>query len=379
MEQKVMNTKDKVRYRSLDGIRGIAAVMIAYFAHYNNSFGGERPLARFFDSRFVDSLHGEGAQVWVEIFFCLSGFVIYQAYFERIANTQNPMSFREYLYKRVARIFPLFWLTTLVVWIFQWFNLFTKGENFLMGENDLHHLFLNLFGMQNIEGMVSGPSFNSPAWFLSTVMVCYVIFYLLARGLKTNFIYGCIGMVMLGTIVVHSYLLADIPFIGLSMGRGYLSFFWGVLLAMFIKHHEGKSRRGPLAAGILLVTLWLWCFYFHEGLLGDFYTTATFYVCTGTIFIAVYSKLVSRVLEMKVFQVLGAVSFSIYLWNFPTDMLFDIINRYFDCFAYESVRFWMLHFVVSLGIAMVSAYVIEPLINRKFAAFWEKSENQTCN
>lgn len=367
-----METKDKIHYRSLDGIRGIAAVMIAYFAHYNNSFGGERPLAWALNSGFIDSLHGEGAQVWVELFFCLSGFVIYQAYFSRIADKEQPLPFKEYLYKRVARIFPLFWATTLVAWVLQWFNLFTKGENFLMGENDLHHLFISLFGLHNVSGVVTAPSFNSPAWFLSSVMVCYVIFYVLARVLKSNFIYGCVGMVIFGTIVVHSYLLADIPFIGLSMGRGYLSFFWGVLLSMFIKHHEGKSRRMPLVIGAVLVALWVWCFYFHSGLLGDFYTTATFYVCTGTIFIAVYSKVISRVLELKVFQILGAVSFSIYLWNFPTDMVFDIIQRYFECFDYASVSFWLLHLVISLVIPFASHYLLEPVLNRKFADFIKK-------
>ena len=367
-----MSTKDKVHYKSLDGIRGIAAVMIAYFAHYNNSFGGERPLARAFNSSFIDSLHGNGAQVWVELFFCLSGFVIYQAYFTRIIDEAQPMRFSEYFYKRVVRIFPLFWLTTLVAWAVQWFNLLTRGENFLMGENDLHHLFMNLLGLHNISGVVTGPSFNAPAWFLSSVMVCYVIFYVLARGLKKNFIYGCIGMVIFGTIVVHSYLLADIPFIGLSMGRGYLSFFWGVLLVMFVRHHEGKDKKIPIIVGAVLVALWVWCFYFKSGLLGDFYTTATFYVCTGTVLLAVYSEILRRILEWKPFQILGKISFSIYLWNFPTDAVFDMINRYFKCFDYASVWFWVLHTVVSLAIALLSGYLIEPVLNRKFEEFLKK-------
>lgn len=361
----VMEKKEKIRYDSLDGIRGIAAVIIAYFAHYNNSFGGNRPLARFLDSTFIDSLHGNGAQVWVEMFFCLSGFVIFQAYFDRIIDETQPLLFKDYLYKRVIRIFPLFWLTTLVAWGLQWFNLFTTGENFLMGENDLHHLFLSIFGLHNISGVVTAPSFNSPAWFLSSVMVCYVIFYVLARVLKKNFIYGCVGMVIFGTIVVHSYLLADIPFIGLSMGRGYLAFFWGVLLAMFVRHHEGKSRIIPLVIGGVLLFLWLWCFYFREGLLGDFYTTATFYACTGIVFIAIYSNIIRKILCLKLFQVLGKISFSIYLWNFPTDIVFGMIQRYFDCFDYASVRFWGLHLIVSLALAVLSNYVIEPAFTKQ--------------
>lgn len=368
-----MRTKEKNRYESLDGIRGIAAVFISCFAHYNNAFGGARPLLKYFDNKFIDSMYGNGAQLWVEVFFCISGFVIFEAYFDRICDGEHPMRFGEFICRRAVRIFPLFWATTAAAWGLQWFNLLTSGEIFLMGENDLHHLFLNLFGLQNISGLASGPSFNAPAWFLSAVLVCYVIFYLLASLLKKNMVYGCAGMVLFGAIVVHSYLLTDIPFLGFSMGRGYLSFFWGVLLAIFVRSYKGSSRALPLLAGCMLLALWGYCYYRKEGLVGDFYTTSTFYVCTGLLLLAVYAKSVSWLLTRRIFLILGKVSFSVYLWNFPIQAALTIIQRYFGVFDYTSIRFWLFHLVLSIGAALASGYWLEPLLNRKFTAFIDRN------
>ena len=51
---------------------------------------------------------------------------------------------------------------------------------------------------------------------------------------------------------------------------------------------------------------------------------------------------------------------------------FDLINRRYQCFDYSTLEIWGIHFVISLGVAIVSCYFLEPMLNRVFHKMTEK-------
>lgn len=350
--------------KSLNGIRGIAAICIAYIYHYKNHFGF-RPMTDFPVVGGTLNWIYEYGWIFVELFFYISGFAMYLSYYDRIKSTD--INFKQYFTKRIVRIFPLFWFTTIFVWAIQWYNIFTRGSSFIVQVNDLHHLLLNIFGIQCMDGLSSAQSFNAPGWFLTPLFACYIIFYGLSKKIckEDKFIYYCIIVVFGGVFIGRTGTFLMIPFLSASMGWAYAAFFMGVLFAYFVKKNSipDKSSAKYTLLGFLLIGLWVMSYKYN--LLGDFATTFIFILCTGVIFIAIYSNLMKRLLEIKILQFLGKISFSIYLWNFPTDAVFDLINSKFGIFDYSSIRFWCLHLLVSLLIACISNYLLEPFITQK--------------
>ncbi|HET9652973.1 MAG TPA: acyltransferase family protein, partial [Usitatibacter sp.] len=85
-----MNRGAKPRYLLLDGLRGMAALVIV--VHHFTALSGQREIFA-------------SASIAVDFFFCLGGFVIAHAYQERLLAG---MSALEYTRRRVARLYPMY-------------------------------------------------------------------------------------------------------------------------------------------------------------------------------------------------------------------------------------------------------------------------------
>lgn len=248
----------------------------------------------------------------------------------------------------------------------QWYNIYKTGNSILVNNNDLHHLFLNFFCIQEVVGTNSGQAFNAPGWFVSVIFVCYIIFYILAKK-SENFSLGCCVMILVGIVLVYSHPFEKFPFLNFTMGRGYLAFFCGVLLA---KYYQKRKKWENVILGSALICLWLIANRYN--LLGNLITTWVIYFCTGVMLIAVNSEIINKVLGLGMFQRLGKLSFSIYLWNFPTDIVFNMVNGYYNIFDFSKFTCWFIHLMISLGIVIISSVLVEPVIGRKIESLFMK-------
>ncbi|MGB8273915.1 MAG: acyltransferase [Alphaproteobacteria bacterium] len=102
---------DKARWLSMEGLRGIAVALV-FMVHYSSLVApyvrgpGPDPAGEIW---WLTGLHEIGNS-GVDLFFVLSGFLIYKACIHK------PMSVRRYAYRRVERIYPTF-LAVLAVYI----------------------------------------------------------------------------------------------------------------------------------------------------------------------------------------------------------------------------------------------------------------------
>jgi peptidoglycan/LPS O-acetylase OafA/YrhL len=80
----------KHRFHTLDGMRGIAAIVVMFIhcLHLDGNYPGWL----------------QNAFIAVDFFFILSGFVVYHAYAEKL---KQGMQFRDYVARRVGRLYPL--------------------------------------------------------------------------------------------------------------------------------------------------------------------------------------------------------------------------------------------------------------------------------
>jgi len=95
---------NKVNFPALTGIRALAAFMV--FIHHYNPFTIE------IYGKYIHDFFSE-FHIGVTIFFVLSGFLICNRYFD-----DPNFSFKNYLIKRIARIYPMYFILTTLTFIF---------------------------------------------------------------------------------------------------------------------------------------------------------------------------------------------------------------------------------------------------------------------
>lgn len=353
-------------FLSLDGIRGISAIIIACFYHYCVYFEciplsqlSSAHLSHFF--AFITRFGYLG----VEVFFVISGFSLYKGYYSRIQN--NEISFSAYMGKRLLRLLPLHYFTAIIIFFLQQYSLYQTGAYIIHQNNDLYHLLISFFNLQSN----FGESLNAPSWFLTPIVVCYILFYLLAKYSKRNFLWTSLAVIILGIMLIYQNY--SFPFLYKYCGRGYLSFFWGVVLAMLLQKSENPTvlkKNLSIAISLLFILL---CYYAFErdSLIGSvvspfatLYTTATFLLCTALLLLACYSKFFSAIVGNRFFRWLGKISYSIYLWNFPLVFVFIYISKYISGYSFNTLYCWFIFLLVTIFFSAFSHYIIEPLLNK---------------
>lgn len=102
-----MNNTELKYYKDLDGLRGMAALMVMWFHSGVIAGASANPLLKLMD---MVSVFG---QTGVTLFFVLSGFLITRILFRDEYHAQY---FRNFYAKRSLRIFPLYYLGLAVYW-----------------------------------------------------------------------------------------------------------------------------------------------------------------------------------------------------------------------------------------------------------------------
>ena len=108
----------------------------------------------------------------VQLFWVISGFVIAKAY---LNNIWEPGRF---IRNRFARLYPLHFITLLIVAILQLAIRVSLGDYQICTNQDSYHFLLNLFIIPAI-GFEKGCSYNAPIWSVSVELISYLVFAVL--------------------------------------------------------------------------------------------------------------------------------------------------------------------------------------------------------
>lgn len=166
----------QTRYRLLDMSRGLAAIVILFW-HYQHFYFTRAGSGPQFEGLSAMPLYGVFEYFYrfgyasVYFFWVLSGFVLANAYWDRAT------SFREFTLRRVARIYPLHFLTLVVIACLQISSLLALEHWQIYGHNDWYHFMLHVALMSDW-GFQEGYAFNAPIWSVSLEIVIYVVFFL---------------------------------------------------------------------------------------------------------------------------------------------------------------------------------------------------------
>lgn len=148
--------------RSLTGMRGIAALLVMFY-HFN--------AGKLFDGHLATFM-GHGYMM-VDLFFILSGFVIAMTYGHWFEQGLNWGDYLRFLARRVARIYPLYVLMSLLAGLLIASNLMDRWSTIPVPISAI----VNLTMLQSLVGV---PSLDAPGWSISAEWIASLAFPLLA-------------------------------------------------------------------------------------------------------------------------------------------------------------------------------------------------------
>ena len=337
------------RLRSLDGLRGFAALAIViwhwYFLISHSAAQQGWTVQR---EPFFGLLRFFYAQGWaaVDLFFSLSGFVFFWLYGETIRR--HAIDAWSFALLRISRLYPLQLATLLIVCWLQFVFLKRQGHYFVFGHNDWPHFVAQLFMVQNwLPG--SDVSFNGVNWSVSIEMLLYVVFFLACRvGLQRRA--HCLLVALFGAL----FLAWDE-----NIARGIIGFFMGGFafsLWTFWKD-DARAKRITLGLGTLAAAGWgalLFLTYRHGGWFARGDVHNMFIVLFGF----VLSPLTVLVLALReyrigpspaIFGFLGDISYATYLLHFPMLLVLALVSLEFG---------WSTAFLMQGGVLLAFLAVL---------------------
>lgn len=336
---------------SLQIFRGLAALLVL-IAHAN---------------LIIDNkLFGGGLIIgWcgVDFFFVLSGFIIFYVNYNNIGN---PSKFNIYIQKRVIRIYPIYWVYTLIVLLGNTILWSFMGKTFISWL-DLNNInIIKVFMLIPTNTTLSEMPILPVAWTLSYEMLFYLAFSLLIL-LKPKYSYPLLGVwVILIFLNLFGFIEYQSIQLNFLLNSKILEFFLGGIIAYGLRHYSTYRIKKywsiilTLISIILLGGSWVnaynnYVFFAHNDVL-------TFGVPFALlIFSAVFcepntEQSFSKI--KRVFIYLGDASYSIYLTHFILLLPFSKFK------SVDSIYIFFVAVFISLSMGCILYSYVEKLLLR---------------
>ena len=325
------NIKTGVRIPELDGLRGLA-ILLVVFHHYVagrlRPYGN--PIVEFINNAFVLSWSG------VDLFFVLSGFLIGGILLDQ-RNTQN--YFKTFYLRRICRIFPLYFLW-LILFIILDQTLSSSLQQHWQADtfaprypNWSYALFLQNFFIAKRE--IFGPHWLESTWSLAVEEQFYLLAPLLIRFVPLRKLpYVLVSMILLIPLLrLYSYLYHPEVFVYVLLPYRADALLMGVLCAYWIRHERLRSwlekNQGHLYPA--LVVLLVGMIYLSTGRINSrtsfemvflgYSWMPLFYTCLLLIVITAKNGIIAGTMRLSPLRNLGIIAYGIFLVHLAIDGL----------------------------------------------------------
>ncbi len=343
----------KERNYFLDFIKFFASIAIV-FIHYQQITGAHfEGSVNFWNGYF-------NWELLVELFFIISGYLTVK-YIDKI---NNGLKFPQFISKKAARILPMVAVAAFCYEILIFINSKAGGLWFSGESVSFWGTFIECLGVQ--DGWAFERMYiNTPVWYCSVLLLCYVWFYFLtyaANRLKIPVIYLYVIMVFIGCATdEYNYAL---PFFNSLTARGYYAFFTGVITGSALRNRIPGRRVIIVCLSFIALTLILilkWGMFY----VNDFWLVFTVY---PSILILSKTELINRIFNKqgRLWEFLGGVSFDLYVWHQVFILLFGIlipISGLNIPYLTES-KYMLIFLIIALGFSVISYLYIEKPICR---------------
>ena len=281
----------------------------------------------------------------VDLFFIISGYVFSHVYL--IEN--KVVNLKSFFVNRFARLYPLHFLTLIIVAFLQLYSFENFHNFFVHYYNDVYHFLLNTLFVSGW-GFEKGPSFNGPIWSVSVEIVIYFIFFFLIINFKNNRILKSILTVIV--LIGYKKLFSNnfLNIINMNLINCGIIFFEGILVYYFIK--KINNIKINFFVGIILLT---------ASIIGNF-KIYVFLPSVLLIFLSLENFIKGKIVNF--FSFLGNLTYGTYLWHLPLQIFLMIIIKKtgMDYSIIDYKIFFFSYLSILILLSVLSYYFFEKKI-----------------
>lgn len=354
MKQNKLKCEDK--YRSFDILKFLCAILISCVYHYNNDFS----TGNLFDKFIFIKIISNYGWLLVELFFIISGFFFYISYYDKIIK--NKLNLKMFIKSRYMRLIPIAALSSILMFILQNIYYKMKSHYWLWQGNDFISLIFQATGLQSWLN-ITGPSLNNALWYISVLLFCYVLYYLITKISKkrSKSIYL---VVLIFAIILYSYGFS-LPLINYNMLRGIISFGIGIILAILLNNKNNIKRISNIS--IVILTLFIISvLIFKSQVIGDKILFLDLIVYPCLVINLVRFENLFRGINSKLTAYLSNLSFGIYVWNLPIQLLIIILDNLLKLHInYASWYMFLIQIIIHIIVGIISLVLLENKLCKK--------------
>lgn len=289
----------------------------------------------------------------VQLFFCLSGYLIFRPFARRYFAAGGPIGLRTYALNRALRIVPLYLVAVIALLLTtqhggtaeQWWRFLTFSESF---------------------STTTAQTVDPPLWSVVVEIHFYVLLpvlaWALARAAGGRRLPAAALLLLIGAMSLLLQESHPVPAVvwNYSLPDTFYGFVPGMLLALLqIEWEQRRPRwcRGAAGAGDawMLAGIGIWLVIaWRPSVAVSLTAPASFLTLAAVVLPLRHGRLV-RVLDLRVLAVLGVISYSIYVWHIPIlDGLYTVRGL-----ASSVPRLLVVELGCALAVAAVSYLVVE--------------------
>ena len=310
----------------------------------------------------------------VQVFWCISGFIFFWKYRESISS--ELVSGSKFFILRFSRLYPLHFITLLLVAVLQFAYISVNNHFFVYQNNNVSQFILQLcmasnWGVGKVVNFFlhistshawnygEGFSFNGPIWTISVEVLVYFIFYALLRFVSKSWV---INILIVATWPIAKRLKFDYPIIDCLY-----YFYIGGLSAIVRRSISNRRLKTTLTVVaccfIFLLPIFAWRFDLCEGkYCGDLFVMTL----SPVLMFCASHDFSLRPSAHKVIEAAGNMTYSSYLIHFPVQLtiatMFSIARMPIPLY---SQTFW--------GLFLSTTLLVSYLIYRYFEAPAQKA------
>jgi peptidoglycan/LPS O-acetylase OafA/YrhL len=281
-------------------------------------------------------------------------------YEERIA--EHKIELGEFFILRFSRLYPLCWLTSLIMLIGYCISVFLGGK-LQFSYWSLVKSFL-VVGVYVIDA--GGPILNGVEWTLSLEIAAYFLFFLISWfAKKKNGILLFFVPIILGAMIENMNIM-NIPILNINFATILPSFFMGCLTCKLYLCCNNKRYKNKITLCCSFIILFTFVSWFKPGIhfIGDSFSSQvlnySIVVFPSFIIMVLFLPFLKKFFSISPFRYLGNLSFSIYLIHYPVLFIISELHAHgIILFNASSKKNLLLVIIIVLILSHISYYFFE--------------------
>lgn len=333
----------KTRDIELDFLKVIATLLIVLH-HYQQVLNVRFKHFNFYGGKFYFGY-------LVELFFIISGICAYRW----IQNINKDSSFINFYSKRIRRLLPLMVVSVLVdviLWEF-----FKNTFNIIVGPDNISikNIIISSLGFQAGWGFTN-PMINNPMWYISVLLLCYVIFFVTTKiSRRIHMTPYILYMVMIFCGIIICTCQLHLPFFNEYSYRGYICFFSGVIGGKVLDSNWRLHNKNSL----FIISLLCGSVLYFENVY-QYYMVA--FIIWPSIILMLRNEKFNKLICSSCWSNMAKSSFNIYVWHCPILHLLVGVIKVNDIKCYDTVLFMLISLGIIVGIGILSYIFLEKTI-----------------